>query len=220
MPLASLTSWVTSAIATHGLWAVFALMLVDAVFPAASELVMVYAGAVGTGAFAGARLGLFGHPFGGGVSGFLAAALAGTIGYLVGALIGWFIGYYGGRPFLERRGGLLHLTPQHLARADEWFARRGDLAVLVGRVTPVVRSFISIPAGVARMPLRRYLVLTLIGSAVWAFALAAAGWGVGTGYRRFHSSFDLVTVAIVVALVVAAVAAVRVRRRRVASPVE
>ena len=60
--------------------------------------------------------------------------------------------------------------------------------MLIGRVTPVVRSFISIPAGVVRMPHRRYLILSLIGSAVWAFALAAVGWGVGSGYRHFHSS--------------------------------
>jgi membrane protein DedA with SNARE-associated domain len=218
--LASLTSSVTSAVATHGLWAVFALMLVDAVFPAASELVMVYAGAVGTGAFVGTRLTLFGHVFGRGFAGYLAAALAGTLGYLVGALVGWLIGYYGGRQLLERRGGLLHLTPQRLDRADQWFARRGDFAVLIGRVTPVVRSFISIPAGVARMPLRRYLVLSLIGSAAWAFALAAVGWGVGSGYRHFHSSFDLATVAIVAVFVLAAAMAVRVQRRRGAEPAD
>lgn len=135
MPLASLTSSLTSAVATHGLWAVFALMLVDAVFPAASELVMVYAGAVGAGAFAGVHLTLFGHEFASGFEGYLAAALAGTIGYLVGAVIGWLIGFYAGRPFLERRGRLLHLTPQRLVSADRWFARRGDSAVLIGRVT-------------------------------------------------------------------------------------
>jgi membrane protein DedA with SNARE-associated domain len=215
--VSSLTSSVTSAVAAHGLWAVFALMLVDAVFPAGSELVMVYAGAVGTGAFAGARLTLFGHVFGRGFAGYLAAALAGTTGYLVGAAVGWLIGYVGWRPLLERHGGLLHLTPLRLDRADQWFARRGDLAVLIGRVTPVVRSFISIPAGLVRMPLRRYLVLSLLGSAAWAFALAGVGWGVGSGYRRFHSSFDLVTVAIVVVIVLAVVAAVRVRRRTAAN---
>src|SRR5581483_9902700 len=107
MPLASLTSSVTSTVATHGLWAVFALMLVDAVFPAASELVMVYAGAFATGAFVGTRLTLFGHAFGTPFAGYLATALAGTIGYFVGALIGWLIGFYGGRPFLERRGRLV-----------------------------------------------------------------------------------------------------------------
>src|SRR5437763_15973346 len=108
MPLASLTSSVTSAVATHGLWAVFALMLADAVVPAASELVMVYAGAVATGAFVGIRLTLFGHVFGSGFAGYLAAALAGTVGYLVGALIGWPIGYYACPPWPERWGRFLH----------------------------------------------------------------------------------------------------------------
>ena len=195
-------------------------MLVDALLPAASEFVMVYAGAVGTGAFAGVRLGLLGHTFGNGVSGYLAVALVGTLGYLAGASIGWSIGYYGGRTLVERRGGLVHLTPQRLERADEWFARSGDVAVPIGRVTPVVRSFISIPAGVMRMPLHRYLVLSLIGSAVWAFALAAAGWGVGSGYRRFHSSFDLLSVAIVFLVLFAVVAAVGLQRRRASATVE
>jgi membrane protein DedA with SNARE-associated domain len=220
MQLASLTSSVTSAVATHGLWAVFALMLVDAVFPAASELVMVYAGAVGAGAFAGIRLTLFGHAFGSGIAGYLAASLAGTIGYLVGSLVGWLIGFYGGRPLLERRGGVLHLAPQRIERADEWFARRGEFAVLIGRVTPVVRSFISIPAGVMRMPLGRYVALSLVGSAAWAFALAGVGWGVGSGYRHFHSSFDLATAAIVVVLVLGLVAVVRAQRRRAGEAAE
>ena len=108
MLFASLTSSVTSTIATHGLWAVFGLMLVDALLPAASEFVMVYAGAVGTGAFAGVRLGLFGHAFGSGVRSYLAVALVGTLGYLAGVLIGWSIGFHGGRPLVEQRGGLLH----------------------------------------------------------------------------------------------------------------
>src|SRR5262249_48834437 len=111
MLLASLTSSVTSAIATHGLWVVFGLMLVDALFPAASELVMVYAGAVGAGAFAGVRLGLFGHAFRSGVSGYLAVALVGTLGYLAGALLGWSIGYYGGGAALLRGGRVGVLPP-------------------------------------------------------------------------------------------------------------
>ena len=76
---------------------------------------------------------------------------------------------------LERHGRWFHLTPERLDRAEAWFDRWGKLGVLLGRVTPVVRSFVSIPAGVFRMPLRPYTLLTLAGSAVWAFALAGAG---------------------------------------------
>jgi membrane protein DedA with SNARE-associated domain len=131
-------------------------------------------------------------------------ALAGTLGYLVGSIGGWAIGRYGGRPLLETRGRWLHLGPEKLDRAERWFDRWGDLAVLVGRVTPVVRSFISIPAGVFRMRFWRYTVLTLIGSVVWAFALAGVGYGLGTGYDRFHKDFRFVDYAIVAAILLLA----------------
>jgi membrane protein DedA with SNARE-associated domain len=201
VPLASLTS----LIGDHGLYAVFVLMAIDAVFPAASELVMVYAGALAAGAFAGQDVTLFGHEVSSNGWAYVAMALAGTLGYLVGSIAGWAIGLYGGRPLLERRGRWFHLTPEKLDRAERWFDRWDDLAVLIGRVTPVIRSFISIPAGVFRMPLGRYTVLTLIGSAVWAFALAGVGYGLGKSYETFHHDFrfvDYAVVAVVIALVV------------------
>ncbi len=170
-----MTETITSAIGDYGLYAVFGLMLVDAVFPAASELVMLYAGAVAAGAFAGQTVTLFGTAIESTFWAYVAMATAGTLGYLVGSLIGWAIGFYGGRPFLERRGRWVHLTPEGLDRAEAWFARYGDWAVLLGRVMPVVRSFISIPAGVLEMPVVRYTVLTAIGSAVWCFGIAGAG---------------------------------------------
>ena len=140
-------------------------------------------------------------------------ALAGTLGYLVGSVGGWAIGVYGGRPLLERRGRWLHLGKDKLQRAERWFERWDDLAVLIGRVTPVVRSFISIPAGIFRMPLWRYTVLTLIGSAVWAFAFAGAGYGLGSSYERFHRDFRFADYA-VAAAIVALGAYLIVRRRR------
>lgn len=212
MPLASLADSVTSLIGNHGLYAVFLLMAVDAVLPAASELVMVYGGALAAGAFAGQHVVFFGDRIGTPAWGFVAVALAGTIGYLLGSLVGWGIGVYGGRPLLERRGRWLHLSPEKLARAERWFERRGDWAVFLGRITPVVRSFISIPAGVFRSPLPRYTALTLAGSAIWSFALAGVGWGVGTGYQRFHDQFRWVDYA-VAAAIVAALAYLVLKRR-------
>ena len=82
------------------------------------------------------------------------SSLAGTLGYLVGAIVGWWIGVYGGRPLLDRHGRWLHLAPEQLGRAERWFDRYDDWAVLVGRVTPVVRSFVSIPAGIFRVAVR------------------------------------------------------------------
>jgi membrane protein DedA with SNARE-associated domain len=209
--LASLTGSVTSAIGDHGLYAVFALMAIDAVFPAASELVMLYAGALASGAFA-AHVSLFGTKVSTPFWAFVVMALGGTIGYLVGSLVGWAIGAYGGRPLLERRGGLFHLSPAKLERAERWFDRWDVWAVFVGRITPVVRSFISIPAGIFRMKLGSYTILTLLGSAIWCFALAGAGWAVGKSWERFHHDFRFVDYAIAIA-VVAAVAWLVVRWR-------
>jgi len=104
---------VTSLLAHHGVVAVFVLMAIDAVFPAASELVMLYGGALASGALAH-ELDVFGTPKTG-TSAYLAIALAGTIGYLLGALVGWAIGFYGGRGFLERRGRWFRLDERRLA---------------------------------------------------------------------------------------------------------
>jgi membrane protein DedA with SNARE-associated domain len=201
--LASVSSSFTSAVANHGIYAVFGLMAIDALFPAASELVMLYAGAVAAGVFSSAQgLTLFGSRIGFGTGAYVALALAGTLGYLVGALIGWAIGRYGGRPLLERHGRWFHLSPQRLDRAEAWFDRWGNWAVFLGRVTPVVRSFVSIAAGIFEMRLLPYTLLSLAGSAVWAFAFAGAGYGLGTGYRSFDHSFHYVEYAIVAGIVV------------------
>jgi len=202
--VAGVTSTLTSLIGDHGVYAVFLLMAIDAVFPAASELVMVYAGALAAGAFAGQHVDLFGSQISSHFWGFVVMASAGALGYLVGAIVGWAIGFYGGRPLLERHGGWFHLSGDKLERAERWFDRWDDLAVLLGRVAPVIRSFISIPAGVFRMPFWRYVVLTAVGSAIWAFALAGVGYGAGRSYERFHHDFSYVEYA-VVALVVAVV---------------
>jgi membrane protein DedA with SNARE-associated domain len=196
MLVASLSSSLTQLIGDYGLYAVFFLMMIDAVFPAGSELVMVYGGAIASGAIAGQTVTLFGHTFPAGFPAYLAIAIAGTVGYLVGAVIGWEIGRRGGRPFLERHGRWLHLDQAKLERAEAWFLRWEDWAVLLGRLTPVVRSFISIPAGIFEAPLRRYTVLTLIGSAVWCFAFAAVGWAAGASWESFDSAFRYADVAV------------------------
>src|SRR5262245_37511931 len=217
MLIASVTGSITRWIGDAGLYAVVGLMLVDAVFPAASEVVMVYGGAVAAGAFAGQGVTLFGAHLGHGFPAYLGISLAGTIGYLIGSLAGWSIGSYGGRPLLERRGRLLHLDADRLDRAERWFERWGDWAVLIGRVTPVVRSFISIPAGVFHARLGRYTVLTLLGSGVWCFALAGGGWAVGRSWERVHHDFryaDYVVVAVVVAGVAFAAWKLVLRRRK------
>jgi len=202
---------VTAFLAHHGLWAVFALMAVDAVFPAASELVMLYGGALASGALT-RELDVFGSRTTGGGA-FVAIALAGAIGYVLGSLAGWALGLYLGRPFLERRGRWLHLGPDRLERAERWFERWQDWAVFVGRLTPVARSFISIPAGVFETPLARYTLLTALGSAIWCFGLAGAGWGLGASWSGVHHGFSYADYVVVAAVVLVAAYAVLRRRR-------
>jgi membrane protein DedA with SNARE-associated domain len=217
VPLASITASVTDALTSvigdHGLYAVFILMVIDAVLPAASELVMLYAGALAAGAFPGQDVVLFGYEIESGFWAYFAMSMAGVVGNTAGSVIGWGIGYYGGRPLISRHGRWLHLGPENVERAEKWFERWGDLAVLVGRVTPVVRSFVSIPAGVARMPLGRFTVLTFIGCIPWCFGIAAAGWALGTRYEEFHHDFRYADYTVAALLVVGAVVWY-VRRRR------
>ena len=212
--LASITSTFESHVATQGAYAVFVLMAIDAVFPAASEIVMLYAGAVAAGVFAGTHhVSVFGAKIGYGIGAFIVMALAGTLGYFAGALVGWWIGLRGGRPLLERRGSWLHVTPERLDRAERWFAHWGNFGVLVGRVTPIVRSFVSIPAGVFRMRLAPYALYTVVGSAVWAFAIAGVGYGLGSSYQRFNHGFKYAEYAVVAGvLVLAAYLIYRLRR--------
>jgi membrane protein DedA with SNARE-associated domain len=204
MFVASVSSSFTSAVANHGVYAVFGLMAIDAVFPAFSELVMLYAGALAAGALAAHGVDLFGHHLGSGGGAFVVMALAGTLGYLAGALVGWAIGRYGGRPLLEQHGRWFHLSPARLDRAEAWFDRWGNLGVALGRITPIVRSFVSIPAGVFEMPLAPYTILTAVGSAVWAFAIAGIGYALGSNYKRFDHAFHYVEYAVVAGVVAGA----------------
>jgi membrane protein DedA with SNARE-associated domain len=218
--LSELTTAVTSAIGDYGLYAVFWLMLVDAVFPAASEVVMVYGGAVAAGAFADQDVTLFGRTIEEGLPAYLAIAIAGTVGYTIGAIGGWAIGLYGGRPYLERHGRWLHVDEAKLDRAERWFERWEGWAVFLGRLTPVIRSFVSIPAGVLEAPFVRYTLLTLAGSAIWCFGFAGAGYLAGDNWEDFHHAFRyadyLVGAAVVAAVAWLVVRRVRRRRRRLA----
>jgi membrane protein DedA with SNARE-associated domain len=212
-----ITAAVTSAVGDYGLYAVFGLMLVDAVLPAASEVVLLYAGAVAVGAFPGHDVTLFGERIASTPWAYVAMALAAVVGYTLGSVVGWAIGLRGGRPLLERHGRWFHVTPGRLDRADAWFDRYGDAAVFVSRMVPVVRSFISIPAGIAEMPLGRFTVLSFLGTLPWCFGLAGAGLALGSGWERFHESWrfaDYAVVALAAALVVYVVVRVRQRRAR------
>ena len=211
--IASLTGQLTSWIGHHGAYAVFAIMALDALLPVGGELTMLFAGALAAGAITGEHPILFGHQLQTGLESYLVLSIAGTLGYLLGSLVGWAIGRWGGRALLERHGRWLHVTPENLDRAERWFDRHGNAAVFLGRLTPVVRSFISIPAGTLESPLVPYTLLTLAGSAIWCFGFAAAGWALGSSYEQVHHAFRYVDI-LAVAGAVATLAALLVLRWR------
>jgi membrane protein DedA with SNARE-associated domain len=202
MLIASVSSSFTSAVANHGVYAVFGLLALGAVFPAGSELVALVGGALAAGAFAGATgVSIFGAHIGLGVGAYVALALASAIGYLAGGLVGWAIGRFGGRGLLEHRGRWLHVTSERLDRADEWFERWDRPGVLIGTMTPVLRSFVAIPAGIFEMPLAPFLGLTLVGSTLWSFAFVGIGYALGSSYKHFEHDFRYVEYAIVAGIV-------------------
>ena len=131
---------------------------------------------------------------------FLVALLVATIGAVAGSLAGYLIGAWGGRPLLDRWGRYVHIHPEDLDRADAWFAKHGDWAVLVGRLVPLVRALINYPAGVARMPLGRFLLFSALGSLPWNALLLLAGFLLGENYRHLYEAvrpFEYVIYALV-----------------------
>jgi membrane protein DedA with SNARE-associated domain len=206
--VASLTSFVGD----HSVYAIFLLMLAAAVVPAASELVMIYAGALASGAFEPAHVTLFGHSIESTGWAYVTVALTATLGNTLGAIGGWAIGRYGGRPLLERHGKWLHVTPKRIERAEAWFDRFDRVAVPLGFAAPVIRSFVAIPAGFLREPLVRFVPQAALGCAIFCFGLAAGGWALGSHYNELHDALTYVAIAIV-ALVVVGIAFLWYRKR-------
>jgi membrane protein DedA with SNARE-associated domain len=201
----------TSLVGDHGVYAVFLLLIASAVVPAASELVMLYAGAVASGAIAGAHVVLFGNRLSSHAAAYVAIALAGVAGNLVGAVIGWTIGVVGGRPLLERHGGKIHVSRERLDRAERWFDSHAYLTVLLGFATPFVRSFVAIPAGIAGVPLVRFLLLAAVGCGIFCFGLAGIGWAAGASYDTAKGYLDVI---VGIGIVVLVIGLIVVRRRR------
>jgi membrane protein DedA with SNARE-associated domain len=188
-------------------------MALDALLPVGSELIMLYAGALSAGAIAGKHATLFGAQLSAGVESYLVLAAVGALGYLVGSLLGWGIGARGGRVLIERHGRWLHVSPQAFQRAERWFERFGPRAVFFGRLTPVVRSFISIPAGVLGSPLGPYAALTLAGSLIWCLGFAGVGWALGGAWSTFHHDFRYADYAALAGVAIVVGAAIWHRRR-------
>jgi membrane protein DedA with SNARE-associated domain len=132
------------------------------------------------------------------------ATLAGTLGCVIGSIVAYWVGVVGGRPLLERYGRYVLISVQDLDAADRWFAKRGEAAIFLSRMLPVVRTFISLPAGIAEMNFGRFVLYTALGSLSWSFALVYAGKSLGDNWdqvRTVLSKFDyLVAAALVLAI--------------------
>jgi membrane protein DedA with SNARE-associated domain len=133
----------------------------------------------------------------------LAVAFA-TVGSVIGAMVGYGIGAWGGRPLLNRYGRYVGIGAEDLDRADRWFERWGSWAVFLGRMVPLVRTFVSYPAGISRMPIGRFLLFSTLGSLPWNAALIVAGFVVGENYPQISAAmkpFEYVIYAVVIGLV-------------------
>ncbi|MGO9321991.1 MAG: DedA family protein [Solirubrobacteraceae bacterium] len=188
-----------------GLPGIFALMAISsACIPIPSEVVMLFAG------FAVADPGQSASHHHLTIVGIV---LAGLLGTMAGSWVAYAVGRGGRLELFERHGAKLHMGPKQIERGDQWFQRHGEAAVLVGRVIPVVRAFVSLPAGVARMPLGRFTLFSLLGTLPWVLGLALAGHALGGDWTSVRKGFEYVDYA-VLALVVAGIVYALVRRRR------
>ncbi len=139
-----------------------------------------------------------------GLSHLLLAGFYGALGNVLGSIVSYWIGAVGGRPFLERYGKYLLITRSDLEKADRWFHRRGDLTVFVSRLLPVVRTFISFPAGVAHMNFPKFVLFTFLGAFPWSLGLAYGGYVLGQNWEDLRSvmrPFDIPILLLIAALV-------------------
>jgi membrane protein DedA with SNARE-associated domain len=195
-----LATFATDVVGDLGLPGIFLLMVPEsACIPIPSEATML---------FAGFNVHEGEYPL-------WAAVAVGSVANLVGSWIAYAVGYYGRLELLEKHGKVFHVKPAHLAWADRWFERYGAPAVFFSRMLPIIRTFISLPAGVARMPFWKFSVLTLAGCVPWIFMLAFVGQKAAENWTSWKDSLHYVDYAVAVLIVLGVVyLAVRWRRNR------
>ena len=186
--VALLSGFIVSVIATLGYGGIVLLMAIEsACIPLPSEIIMPFAGYL---------------VYRGEYKLWLVAA-AGAVGCVLGSLLAYWVGAKGGRPLAEKYGRYILVSPRDLETADRWFARRGDIIILVGRLLPLVRTFVAFPAGVARMPMLKFILYTFIGSFLWCWGLAWIGLRLGQRWDSlgpwFHRFDSLIAVVLLLA---------------------
>jgi membrane protein DedA with SNARE-associated domain len=185
-----ISSLILDTISALGYFGVFLLMLLEsAAIPAPSEIIMPFSGfLITTGRFD-----------------FWLVVLAGTLGNLIGSWLLYWIGLKGGRPFVARYGKYIFFSEADLATAEKWFEKYGSFSVFVGRLLPIVRTYISFPAGLVKMDFKKFTFYTVIGAAPWVFLFTWLGVKLGERWHEFEKyfrQFDIVIALVILAAVV------------------
>jgi len=194
-------------ISNTGYLGIFFLMALEsATLPVPSEIVMPFAGYL---------------VYSEGEMSLLGVILAGSVGCTVGSIAAYAVGYYAGRPLILRYGKYILLREKHLVSAEKWFAKYGDKATFIARLLPVIRTVISLPAGIAKMNFKKFVLYSFIGSVPWTALLAYIGYWLGSEWRNVSGVFrelDVVVIAAGIAIVVWYVLKVRRDRKKQPAP--
>jgi membrane protein DedA with SNARE-associated domain len=171
---------------------VFLMALESACMPVPSEIVMPFGGALASGYLVHLYPKLD----------FWLVGMAGTIGCLIGSLAAYYVGYKVGRPAVEKYGKYFLISKKHLKKTDKFFKKRGEMTVFVSRLLPVVRTFISLPAGIARMDIKKFTIYTFLGCLPWCYGLTYVGYWLGPRWRSIMSVFHKFDIVVIIALII------------------
>lgn len=188
--LAPFFEYIINVVSAWGYWGVgIGMMLESACMPIPSEIVLPLGGYM---AYTGRLT-------------FWAAVFAGVLGGLIGSIVAYVVGYYGGRPFIIKYGKYILINQNDFEKADKWFNKYGQITVFTSRLLPIIRTFISLPAGIARVDFKRFVFYTILGSLPWSIALTYAGFALGQNWRTIKASLswlDDMIIAVLLILVV------------------
>jgi membrane protein DedA with SNARE-associated domain len=188
--LGTISGFIIGVISSMGYWGIILLMAIESAnIPLPSEIIMPFSGFL----VAKGELNLW------------LVGFAGAIGCVLGSIASYYIGYYGGRPLIERYGKYILISHHDLDLVDRWFKKNGDITVFVGRLLPIIRTFISFPAGIARMNIIRFVLYSFLGSLPWSLALAYIGKKLGDNWetiRKYFHGFDWIILGLIIILIV------------------
>jgi len=184
--LSTVANWIMNVISSTGNLGVVLLMAIESAnIPLPSEIIMPFAG------FLVSK----------GVLNLWWVSLAGGVGCVIGSIASYYLGYWGGRPLIEKYGKYILISHHDLDLSDKWFAKYGEITVFIGRLLPVVRTFISFPAGIAKMHFYRFIIYSFIGSFIWSLFLAYIGVKLGENWesiRKYFHGLDWVILALII----------------------